>query len=117
MLPSGALKIIDRKKNLLKLSHGEYVAVEKVENQFKKSSLVDQIWVHGNSEKSALVAVVVPDAASLTSWAKEQGKSTALQVRCRSVRAALVCTVASHCATTCAGYAAPAVVVHAAAVQ
>lgn len=39
---------------------GEYVAAEKIEAAYKKSSLVEQIWVYGNSLESTLVAVVVP---------------------------------------------------------
>jgi acyl-CoA synthetase (AMP-forming)/AMP-acid ligase II len=71
-LPNGALKVIDRKKNFFKLAHGEYVAAEKLENVFKKVSLIDQIWTYGDSEKSALVAVVVPDKGVLTAWATGQ---------------------------------------------
>jgi hypothetical protein len=52
---------------------GEYVAVEKVENSLKQSSLVEQLWVYGNSLESTLVAVVVPNEAGLLDWAKGAG--------------------------------------------
>mmetsp|Transcript_22299 Transcript_22299/g.48717 ORF Transcript_22299/g.48717 Transcript_22299/m.48717 type:complete len:658 (+) Transcript_22299:118-2091(+) len=71
--PSGALKLIDRKKNIFKLSQGEYVAVEKVEATYKKNLLVEQVWVYGNSFKSCLLAVVVPVEASIKSWAAANG--------------------------------------------
>jgi len=70
---AGSLKLIDRKKNIFKLSQGEYVAVEKVEATYKKNLLVEQVWVYGNSFKSCLLAVVVPVEASIKSWAAANG--------------------------------------------
>ncbi|GMH32297.1 hypothetical protein BSKO_00131 [Bryopsis sp. KO-2023] len=65
--PSGALKIVDRLKNIFKLSQGEYVAVEKVECALVGAETVGQLWVYGNSMRGCLVAVVVPDQKALCS--------------------------------------------------
>ena len=59
--PNGTLSIIDRRKNMFKTAMGEYIASEKVENAYTKSAAVNQIWIYGNSFKSFVVAVVVPD--------------------------------------------------------
>ena len=71
--PDGTLSIVDRKKNIFKLSQGEYVAAEKVEMIVSKSKYVAQPWIYGNSNYSCLVAVVTPDWAELAKAAAENG--------------------------------------------
>ncbi|MER6499328.1 carboxylic acid reductase [Streptomyces sp. NPDC001455] len=56
---------VDRTKDTLKLSQGEFVAVSRLETVFVGSPLVQQIFVYGNSERAHLLAVVVPTPAAL----------------------------------------------------
>ena len=65
----GTFSIIDRKKNIFKLSHGEYIAPEKLENIYSSNPYVQQIAVHGDSFQSSLVAIVVPDPETFIPWA------------------------------------------------
>eukprot|EP01129_Flabellula_baltica_P006201 TRINITY_DN2299_c0_g1_i1.p1 TRINITY_DN2299_c0_g1~~TRINITY_DN2299_c0_g1_i1.p1 ORF type:complete len:695 (-),score=137.67 TRINITY_DN2299_c0_g1_i1:172-2220(-) len=69
-LPNGNLKIIDRKKNLIKPPHGEYIAVEQLESIYKDSQLVEHICVYASSDYNEVVALVHPNKSNLESWAK-----------------------------------------------
>ncbi|ETV91932.1 hypothetical protein H310_13719 [Aphanomyces invadans] len=73
----GRLKIVDRKKNIFKLSQGEYIAPEKVENILVASPCVVQSFVYGDSLHSVLVAIVVPDEDELRAFASMRGEPTA----------------------------------------
>ena len=73
--PNGTIKILDRSKNIFKLSQGEYVAPEKVENIFIQSNYIAQCLVYGDSLKNCCVAIVVPEMPKLEEWATAQGKT------------------------------------------
>lgn len=82
---NGALQIIDRKKNIFKLSQGEYVAPEKIENILMHSPFISQIFVYGDSLQRSLVAIVVPDEEVVVSWAaKNEGKKASFSDHCQS---------------------------------
>lgn len=76
MQTNGNLKIIDRKKDLVKLHHGEYVSLTKVETELKGCEFVDNICVYGDSFKSYLVALVAPNPKSLKKLAESLGKKS-----------------------------------------
>uniref|UniRef100_A0A8B9KBS6 Long-chain-fatty-acid--CoA ligase n=1 Tax=Astyanax mexicanus TaxID=7994 RepID=A0A8B9KBS6_ASTMX len=71
--PNGTLQIIDRKKNIFKLSQGEYIAPEKIENVYSRCVPVLQVFVHGDSLQSFLIGIVVPDPEVFVNWNKDRG--------------------------------------------
>ncbi|XP_022319066.2 long-chain-fatty-acid--CoA ligase 5-like [Crassostrea virginica] len=83
-LPNGTLKIIDRKKNIFKLSQGEYIATEKIENCYSRSRFVAQAFVDGNSLKNNVVGIIVPDPEVMPEWAKKEGLSPDMKELCEN---------------------------------
>jgi long-chain acyl-CoA synthetase len=54
----GRFSVIDRVKNLLKLSQGEYVSPERIENRYLANlGFLQSAYIHGDSDKSSLVGL------------------------------------------------------------
>ncbi|XP_025417767.1 long-chain-fatty-acid--CoA ligase 3 isoform X2 [Sipha flava] len=67
----GSIKIIDRKKDLVKLQGGEYVSLGKVESQLKTCPVVDNICIYGSSFHMYTIALVVPNRNHLVDMARK----------------------------------------------
>jgi len=63
----------DRMKDLVKLQHGEYISLSRVETALKMSPLVDQICIHANPTQSVCIALIVPNQKNLTELAEKAG--------------------------------------------
>jgi long-chain acyl-CoA synthetase len=70
---TGKISIIDRKKNIFKLSQGEYVAPENLEIVYINCNWIAQIFVHGDSLKNDLVAIIVPKEDLIMNYFKQKG--------------------------------------------
>lgn len=79
--PEGKLRLIDRKKSLFKLVQGVFVAPSSIENLLLKCPFVNQIFVYGDTKRSNLVAIVVPNEPVVQEWWKNEGRAPASTLR------------------------------------
>uniref|UniRef100_A0A8D2QGF0 long-chain-fatty-acid--CoA ligase n=1 Tax=Zonotrichia albicollis TaxID=44394 RepID=A0A8D2QGF0_ZONAL len=80
----GCLKIIDRKKDLVKLQAGEYVSLGKVEAALKNLPLVDNICAYASSFHSYVIGFVVPNQKELAELARKKGFKGTWEEICNS---------------------------------
>lgn len=68
----GSLQIVDRKKNLIKLKGGEYIAVENMEMVYGNSKFVDAatggIMCYGDGDMDRPIALMQLNIASVRKW-------------------------------------------------
>jgi long-chain acyl-CoA synthetase len=76
-MSDGSIRIVDRKKNLVKLKGGEYIALEKMEMTYGNSTFVDAIaggiCVYGDGDMDRPIALMQLSEAMTMKWAKENG--------------------------------------------
>ncbi len=70
--PDGALRITDRKKDLIKTSGGKYVAPQELENALTTEPLISQVLVHGDRRKYVTALITVSEE-NARKWAQERG--------------------------------------------
>ena len=79
-----ALKIIDRRKNIFKLSQGEYIAPDKLQEVYKTIRGLADIFVYGDSTKSSLIAIINYDKEEIPEVASELGVSGSYEEICEN---------------------------------
>jgi len=78
-LKDGSIRIVDRKKNLVKLKGGEYIALEQMESVYGGSNFVDAIaggiCCYGDGDMDRPVALMQLNEPYAIKWAKNNGVS------------------------------------------
>lgn len=76
-MEDGSIRIVDRKKNLVKLLGGEYIALEKMEVTYGNCDFVDAInggiCCYGDGDMDRPVALMQLHQVNVMKWAKENG--------------------------------------------
>ena len=92
----GVLKIVDRKKDLVKLQHGEYVSYGKVEAVLKTCPVVENVCLYADPSKSYLIAMVVPDRAKLRELVVDEIVSLEAAIKDKDLEKKIVALIVSY---------------------
>lgn len=69
----GRFRIIDRKKNIMKLAQGEYIALETLEGVYGLCPLFSTFFLHGDGLKTHPVGLGVVDPVQMLGWLGKVG--------------------------------------------
>jgi long-chain acyl-CoA synthetase len=72
LTPSGEIQIIDRVKQLVKLSQGEYLSLTSLNDYYARADVASFVYVYANSRYDQPVAVVFPKPEKIEQW-REMG--------------------------------------------
>ncbi len=76
-MSDGSIRIVDRKKNLVKLKGGEYISIETMEGAYGNSKFVDTlhggICCYGDGDMDRPIALMQLCKVATMSWAKANG--------------------------------------------
>lgn len=72
--PDGAIRITDRKKDIIVNSGGDNIAPQRIESFLTLQPEIAQAMVHGD-RRPHLVALIVPDPEWMEAWARANGRS------------------------------------------
>lgn len=75
LMPSGALVLTERVKDLFKTSNGKYIAPQMMESRLAENKYIDEVAVIGDQRKF-VTALVVPNLSQLRRWAAAKGIDT-----------------------------------------
>lgn len=82
-MSDGSIKIVDRKKNLVKMKGGEYVALENMEMCYGNSNFVDAvnggICCYGDGDMDRPIALMQLEEAAAVKWGKANGLGSDLE--------------------------------------
>eukprot|EP00828_Plagiopyla_frontata_P032017 TRINITY_DN4180_c0_g1_i2.p1 TRINITY_DN4180_c0_g1~~TRINITY_DN4180_c0_g1_i2.p1 ORF type:complete len:279 (-),score=52.52 TRINITY_DN4180_c0_g1_i2:23-754(-) len=79
-----AIKIIDRKKNIVKMQQGEWIAIERVQSAYARATVVAEICVWVESSQAYVIAIVVPDQEVIEQFAEEKQIQGNFEELCRN---------------------------------
>lgn len=82
---NGAIKIIDRKKNLVKTLNGEYIALEKLESVYRSNPIVLNLCVYADSSKVKPIAIVLPNESHFKDFIAESGIYSASELKTKDL--------------------------------